>query len=327
MKSLVYVSLLMSMMLFGCVLPTTKPTPALPEAGDIRVGMTEDAVVERFGEPMLVDPYRVGKYIFYYPKTETADCINDKAACIPVIFAEGRVIGVGHASFSKSASAGDRDRRPPPTKAPPPAAPSQAPPPSPSPETSPVPSTPSKRAPLDEETRQEIERLERQVRQIPAANTMDNLRIYRYLLKLDPENPRYQKKVARYEAQYRREEDQREQLRQEREERRKRQNEVLRRYEGNDRIRIAIENQGSGRFYVWLQYSGPGPIEISPENFTLGCKDGRRYECYRCRDMEIRIEAGGSAEGRISFDTYAEPDELVFSHPEAGTVRRAFPDL
>jgi hypothetical protein len=170
--------------LSGCAPSATKSTPVPDAATVIRVGMTEDAVLDRLGEPQLVDPYQVGKYIFFYPLTETADCINDRASCIPVVFEEGRVISVGRRGVS---------------------APRRAPPPAPKPR------------PVDAETRREIERLERQVHQIPASKTMDNLRIYRYLLKLDPNNVKYQQKVARYEAQYRREEqDQREELRRER---------------------------------------------------------------------------------------------------------------
>ncbi|MGD8366496.1 MAG: hypothetical protein PVG78_02550 [Desulfobacterales bacterium] len=265
----------------------------------IRVGMTEEAVIDRLGEPQLVDPYQVGKYIYYYPAGKDGDCINDKASCTPVVLQNGRVVAVGRRSISGA----------PGTKAP---AAAQAP----------------KPRPIDAQTRREIERLERQVSEIPSSRTMDNLRIYRYLLKLDPTNVQYRQKVAYYEAQYRREEeDQREQLRREREDRRKRQNEVLSRFEGNDRLQMALENLGNGRFYVRLRYSGTYPIEIRPEQFTLRCKDGRRYACYQCRDLAVRVDPGGSAEGRISFDTYADPSELVFSHPATGTVRRVFPDL
>ncbi len=278
----------------GCTFLGNPDKPS-PETA-IRVGMTEEAVIDRFGEPQLVDPYQVGKYIYYYVPGEDGDCINDKASCIPVIFRDGRVIGVGRRSISGVQRA-----------------------------TAPAP-TPKPR-PVDAQTRREIERLERQVREIPPTRTMDNLRIYRYLVKLDPTNAQYRQKVAFYEAQYRREEDdQRERLRQEREDRRKRQNEVLSRFEGNDRVQIALENLGNGRFYVRLRYSGDHPIEIRPEQFTLLCKDGRRYACYQCRDLSVRVDPGGSAEGRISFDTYADPSELVFSHPAAGTVRRVFPD-
>jgi hypothetical protein len=314
MKPISTISALLFAALFsGCVPAATNHKPVKEPGAVIRVGMTEEAVLERLGEPVLVDPYQVGKYIFYYPKTADADCISDQSSCTPVIFRESRVIGIGREGISRtttypSPTATRRNFSPSDTE------------PRRKIDTGP-------RREIDAETRREIERLERQVRQIPASRTMDNLRIYRYLHKLDPDNPRYREKVARYEAQYQREEDQREALRREREERRQRQNAVLRKFEGNDRIRIAIENLGNGRFYVWLQYQGDEPIEIAPENFSLTCKNGRHYACYRCRDLALRLAPGGGAEGRISFDTYAEPDELVFSHPATGTIRRLFPEL
>lgn len=43
-----------------------------------------------------------------------------------------------------------------------------------------------------------IEELERKVRPIPASQALDNLRIYEQLLSMDPEKPRYKKKVAYY---------------------------------------------------------------------------------------------------------------------------------
>ena len=281
--------------LFACAAPVNTRKPVEDVDALIRVGMTEEAVLEKLGEPDLVDPYQVGRYIFFYPKQESSDCIADPSSCAAVVFEEGRVIGTGQRG------APERERRPR--------------------------AAPGRSAPIDPETREEIKRLERHVRQIPAARTMDNLRVYRYLLKLDPGNDRYQKKVARYEAQYRREQDQREALRRKREEKRRRQNLVLRRFEGNDWLQMAIENQGNGRYYVRLHYSGQEPIDILPEHFTLVSKSGRRYACYRCRDLEIRLHPGESAEGRLAFDTYAEPEELIFSHPSAGTVRRLFPEL
>ncbi|MCF8078321.1 MAG: outer membrane protein assembly factor BamE [Desulfobacterales bacterium] len=314
---------------WNCASTTTNHRAPADIDSNVRTGMTEDAVLDLLGEPALVDPYQVGKYIFLYPTKDGTDCVGDPAGCAQVVFKEGRVIAVWHHGVPKAEkqAGGFQPRAAPPSVTA-----------EPQPQPSPV-ETPSIPAPDDDarragddtrrpdaDTRREIERLERQVRQIPAARTMDNLRIYRYLLKLDPDNPRYQQKVARYEAQYQREEDQRELLRREREERRKRQNEILRSFEGNDHVRIAVENQGNGRYYVWIQYNGTDPIDILPEHFTLVCEDNRSYGCYRCRDLEVRIAPGESAEGPLTFDTYAEPRELVFSHPAAGTVRRVFPE-
>ena len=48
------------------------------------------------------------------------------------------------------------------------------------------------------EHKRRIATLERKVRKIPAARAKENLKIYKQLLALDPQNPRYEKKVAHY---------------------------------------------------------------------------------------------------------------------------------
>jgi hypothetical protein len=45
-----------------------------------------------------------------------------------------------------------------------------------------------------------IKELEKEARAIPVAKTADNLRIYKQLLELDPENSKYKSKVAFYQA-------------------------------------------------------------------------------------------------------------------------------
>jgi hypothetical protein len=53
----------------------------------------------------------------------------------------------------------------------------------------------------EEKKAQTIKNLEEKVHKIPVSNTKDNLKIYRELAKLDPQNERYKKKIAFYTAQ------------------------------------------------------------------------------------------------------------------------------
>lgn len=178
---------------------------------------------------------------------------------------------------------------------------------------------------MDEQTRKEIARLDRFVKQIPAENTLDNLRVYKYLLKLVPENSRYQQKVALYEEKFRKEKGKREALRLYREEIRKLQNRDLKVFQGNEQILMAVKILGSGKFYIWLKNTGEDPIQIRPDQFMLLDETGRTYDCYRCLDMKTELIAGGQVEGRISFDAFTTPRELLFSHPSAGKVVRRIP--
>ena len=156
----------------------------------IEAGLTEDEVIKLLGKPGLIAPHGAGKLIYYYPASKSANCIKDRESCTPVVFEKGRVIGVGRLALQsapkKSRTTKPRDSSSQLRKTP-----------------TPTPPTKSLKPRLDVETRKEIARLDRFVKQIPAENTLDNLRVYKYLLKLDPENPRYQQKVALYEERFR----------------------------------------------------------------------------------------------------------------------------
>jgi hypothetical protein len=273
-----------------------KSPPPEEAIRQIRPGMTEDRVLQLAGEPDLVDPYAVGKYIFYYPSDADGDCVQSQRGCLAVVFAKGRVVSVKQAfAVNRAVSKPTADRL------------ARAHPPKPAPQ-------------VDPGIRREIERLEGRVRQIPASRTLDNLRIYRRLLKLDPENVKYQKKVAVYEEKFRK-------GRRLREEVRKLQNEQLGDFEGNDQIQIALKIIGEGRFYVWVKNVGSLSISLSPDQFFLVCRNGRRYACYRCQDLEITLDPGESTEGRLSFNIDSDPAELTLSSPVAGTISKIIPEF
>jgi len=294
----------------GCVggLFGTKPD----NWNEIEDGLTEDEVIQLIGKPGLITPHGAGKLIYYYPASKSANCAKDRKSCTPVVFEKGRVVGVGRLDL-QSAPKKPRTTKPRATSS--------------TPETAQTPSPALKPAKprLDEQTRKEIARLDRFVKQIPAENTLDNLRVYKYLLKLVPENSRYQQKVALYEEKFRKEKSKREALRLYREEIRKLQNRDLKVFQGNEQILMAVKILGSGKFYIWLKNTGEDPIQIRPDQFMLLDETGRTYDCYRCLDMKTELIAGGQVEGRISFDAFTTPRELLFSHPSAGKVVRRIP--
>ena len=97
------------------------------------------------------------------------------------------------------------------------------------------------KATLKAERDARIAELERQVRPLPLSATSKNLKLYRELLSLDPNNVRYQRKVAFYKARFKVEQAQIDRVAKKRQETaRKRRNKELRVYEGNDQIQIAI---------------------------------------------------------------------------------------
>jgi len=276
----------------------------------IKTDLTEEEVIELVGKPGLIAPHGAGNLIYYYPTSRASNCVKDRESCTPVVFNNGRVVGIGRMAVQPVPKEAQKAKPRTPTPAP-------APAPTPAPE----PEKPR----LDDDTRKEIARLDRFVRQIPAEHTLDNMRVYKYLLKLDPENSRYRQKVALYEEKFQKEKGKREALRLYREEIRKLQNRDLKAFQGNEQILLAMKILGGGKFYVWLKNTGTDLIQIRPDHFVLLDEAGRSYDCYRCRDMVTDLIAGGQVEGRTSFDAITGPRELVFNHPSAGKVVRKIP--
>jgi len=276
----------------------------------IKVGLSEKEVIELVGKPGLIAPHGAGKLIYYYPTSQSSNCAKDRESCTPVVFDQGRVVGVGRIAVQAAPKKSRTTKPRPPSPKP---APAEAP--------APKPVNP----PVDKHIQAEITRLDRFVRQIPAENTLDNLRVYKYLLKLDPDNSKYQQKVALYGEKFEKEKGKREALRLYREEIRKLQNRDLKAFQGNEHILMAMKILGGGKFYVWLKNTGKDPIQIRPDQFVLLDEAGRSFDCFRCLDMRTDLIAGGQVEGRISFDAYTSPRELVFSHPSAGKVVRRIP--
>jgi len=276
----------------------------------IKVDLTEKEVIELVGKPGLIAPHGEGKLIYYYPTSKSANCAKDRESCTPIVFEKGRVIGVGRLAV-QSAPKKARTTKPRPT--------------TPKPASTPTPAPKPEKPRLDKSTQKEIARLDQFVRQLPAENTLDNLRVYKYLLKLDPENTKYQQKVALYGERFQKEKGKREALRLYREEIRKLQNRDLKVFQGNEQILMAMKILGGGKFYVWLKNTGMDTIQIRPDQFLLLDEAGHKFDCYRCLDMQTDLIAGGQVEGRITFDAYTDPRELVFSHPLAGKVVRRIP--
>ena len=300
--------------------------PQLPPGEEtmskIQAGMKEKAVRSMAGEPDRVVQSRHGARILYYRENLMSNCDKDLDTCTPVVIERGRVAAIGHPWMNawvieKTEAERKKKNQNAVVTA-----------------IEPADSEPALKlktgdaaSTKDTATRKEIARLEKQVRRIPYSRTMDNLNIYRYLLKLDPDNPRYRKKVAFYEAQLERDKEKRAKTRQQEAEIRKAQNKSLKQLQGNRTIHMGLENLGSGRFYVWLKNVGSAPIRVTPRHFILVCTNGKSYTVYQTKDFNRDIQPGQTLGGRVAFDVYCPPRELVFLHPTAGKTSRKFPKI
>ncbi|MBW1893362.1 MAG: hypothetical protein JRI91_06660 [Deltaproteobacteria bacterium] len=105
-------------------------------------------------------------------------------------------------------------------------------------------------------------------------------------------------------------------------------------YEGNDKIKMAVRNDGltSGRtggqrkLYVWIKNTGSSPFYVNVEYFILVGRNNKKYKYNNCsRELLANLQPGEATQGYLYFYTSVKPKKLVFSHINVGTVSRVFP--
>jgi hypothetical protein len=183
------------------------------------------------------------------------------------------------------------------------------------------------------ERQEKIKALEDEVRPVPASNAALNLKLYRQLLALDPNNPRYLKKVDLYQKRLsqqqksRKEQAARAAKRRELEaweKAREKRNVKLRQYSGNGIAEMAIHDMGNGSLYVWVKNVSFQIITTHPDHFTLIDKDNRKVKCKVSESLDSVLEPGSISHGRIEYNPAIIPRELIFENNESGRVAKSF---
>jgi outer membrane protein assembly factor BamE (lipoprotein component of BamABCDE complex) len=215
---------------------------------------------------------------------------------------------------------------------------------------------------LDETTSQEqIDALEKAVKPVPASNAALNLKLYRRLLYLDPDNVKYQKKVAFYEMRLARqkathreranrkekaeeihrqawekekaeeihrqawEKEKAEEIpRQAWEVDREARNKKLRKYTGNGTAIMAVQDLGDGSLYVWVKNVGKQNITIHPNHFTLVDNDNKTIRCEISDSLDSVLEPGSISHGKINYRQEVIPGELIFQNRQSGRISKVF---
>ncbi|MGA6926630.1 MAG: DUF3192 domain-containing protein, partial [Desulfosarcina sp.] len=176
-------------MLAGCMhLNTQKNMAALDR---VRVGDSQESVFQIVGMPDLRHDITDRRWVAFY-QTQPVQTRTGKASdaplttawCTPVSFENGRVVSVGE-DLTESWTRDENERL------------RQAKILDQRRQQTALAETARQRAAA--ERRKKIERLENEVGPVPASNAALNLKLYRELLDLDPDNSRYQNKVALYE--------------------------------------------------------------------------------------------------------------------------------
>jgi len=279
----------------GCLQATLDLPPDKDKIEQIEAGTLENSVRIIAGKPDHVVKSKYGYRTYYYREGIASDCKKDLETCIPIIIERGRVAAVGQ----QWARAWQRQRHK---------------------KAAGVP-----RLVDQETTQQKIARLEQQVRAIPVARTVDNLNIYRYLLQLDPDNKRYQKKVAFYKKRFNMEKAQKKAIKKQLAATRKWQNARLQKFAGKPPAQMAIKILGNGKFHVWLKNSGSKALRVEAGHFYLACQKGKRHPIYRSKDFGKYVPPGKVIEGRVTFATSCEPREFIYINPGVAKLHRAIP--
>ena len=304
MKILQIILILITTFVSGCLESTLNLPPDKSKLEKIEAGTLASSVRIIAGEPAKIVKSEKGFTTYYYKEKISSDCEKDLQTCVPIVFENGKVTAVGH-QWAK-AWIKQHEKKP---------------------AAATVKTTPPKAGPKvdPKANREEIAKLEKQVRAIPMSRTMDNLNIYRYLLKLDPDNPRYQKKVVFYERRFEKERAKRVTERKQLAVARKWQNQRLKEFKGDTPIQMAVKIMGNGKFYVWLKNTGEKPFRVEARHFFLSCKKNKRYGIYSSKDFGKDLEPGAVIEGRITFAVYCDPRKIVYANPDVATLTREIP--
>ena len=310
--------ILTAFLLTGCVhVKISKNVNALDR---IKKGDSQQVVLETMGPPDLRKDIGEHRSLFYY-QTQSGtpgDAPVTTDLCTPIAFEDGIVVAIGEdlaeawtqeeEARLRQIEAAERRRREAEMKA-------------------------VAREKAQQERLDKIAALEKEVRPIPASNAALNLKLYRQLLELDPDNTRYQKKVAFYKSRLARQKKAREERaarnlekkhRQEWEQSREQRNKILRQYSGNGIAEMAVNDMGPGFMYVWVKNVSQQVITTHPDHFILLDNQGNRVACEISSSLDSVLQPGAISHGKIEYSETVYPGELIFRNHEAGRISKSF---
>jgi hypothetical protein len=315
MKVIIFVT---AVLLTGCVhLGIKKNIDALKQ---VQPGDSQTSVFSDMGPPDLRNDITDRRFVVFY-RTKAGGVSDTPVTpdlCTPIAFEDGLVVEVGNdltdqwtreeADRARQAEIDERQRQE-------------------------FLNTQSAQRQAEKERQDKIAILEEKVKPIPASNAALNLKLYHQLLELDPENPRYHKKVAFYEERLARQKEVRqnraaqkakERHRREWEQARDTRNKKLRQYTGNGIAEMAVHDMGSGSLYVWVKNISDQIITTHPDYFKLVDSDGNTVRCEISSSLDTVLEPGSISHGKIQYDKQIEPKELIFQNRESGRISKSF---
>ena len=305
-------------MLTACVhLDINKTISALNR---IKPGDSQEAVFKALGPPNLRNDISDQRFVAFY-QTKTGNRPGEPVTvelCTPIAFENGQVVAVGGDMAERwtreenerlrQAAIAENERQ-----------------------QADMAEAAARRAKAAR--REKIEALEKEVKPVPGGNAALNLKLYRQLLALDPDNSRYQKKVAFYEdrlAQQKKAQQERAirsakaKRRQAWEQAREGRNTRLRQYTGNGIAEMAVHDMGNGSLYVWVKNVSRQIITTHPDHFTLIDSENQVVTGEFSESFDSVLEPGSISHGKIEYNHEIEPKELIFQNRESGRISKSF---
>jgi outer membrane protein assembly factor BamE (lipoprotein component of BamABCDE complex) len=285
----------------------------------IQRGDTRQSVVEKLGPPDMLDEINTQRAVAYYQTSAgpSSQAPVTKEMCTAVAYEFDQVVAVGddpserwkqeEAERLKQAEIAERERKA-------------------------VERAEAARRQAEAARQEKIRALEEEVRPVPASNAALNLKLYRQLLALDPDQPRYRKKVDFYENRLEQQKKARqvrsvrkakEKQRQAWEQARETRNHLLRQYTGNQTAEMAVHDMGKGTLYVWVKNVSGQIFTTHPDHFTLLDRDDNRARCDISSSLDSVLEPGSISHGKIQYDADVFPKELIFQNQIAGRISKS----
>jgi hypothetical protein len=303
---------IVAVMLAGCThLDINKNVNALKK---VQPGDALEGVIKTLGLPYLRHDINDQRFVAFY-QTEAGHSSNTPittALCTPIAFERRKVVAVGDdMTEAWTREEEERQRKQYQSEL-----------------------AEAETAKAAQDARQEkIDAIEKAVKPVPASNAALNLKLYRQLLDLDPENNLYQGKVAFYEAQSARQKKVPPQPATGKTKERPQQawtlargglNKMLRRYTGNNIAKMAVQDMGNGSLYVWVKNVSKQIITTHPEHFTLVDSANNKTSCQISASLNSVLEPGSISHGQVNFSKEIKPKELIFQSQKSGRISKLF---
>lgn len=309
------IALLSAVVVLGCATaPYEKNRRALEQ---VQPGGTWESLEAALGPPAIRRDISDSRFVAYYQtkRNVTSNRAVTTALCTSVAVENGQVVQVGQdptvtwtqaeAAHQRQVAIDQRNRQ----------------------------GAEAERLRAEAERRQKIELLEQKVRPVPASKAGLNLKLYRQLQALDPDNPYYRKKVALYQGKWERQQQAAQARAEQAAEDQKRQawiddraarNEQLRQYTGSATAQVAVHDMGNGSLYVWVKNTGSQVITTHPDHFTLLGDDDNVLEAEISGSLDRVVEPGGISHGRIAYRPDVMIKALIFDNPASGRITKPF---